>query len=306
MSDGHSGVSVYVAYPTLAKGEFGGQWPLPFFLKIGDRKAIFDEYVNYEDNVDPYIPFHLGPHLVRERCCLGAHFGVIVGDYVEESESLADAARGGRAGPALACLFNRTLVGWHRGRENVLESSQLARSFLRRFPRMKKKLEPGLARAHELGATKDLNELRCLFQRCVSLPVLVGPIHGDLHAKNVTFARLTQSSSISPRHDCGPLVYDAALLEASLLVDGFDEGRKEVREVMCPKQIDQLDSEIRNWLKSIKTLYDHVPLQESLIHPDPKNPSCWFHFLCCAESGFTHGKSNQGSINTRLRWLLHF
>ena len=280
MDDGNSGVSVYLAYPELAKGQNGqlGQWPLPYFLKIGDRKKIFDEYVNYEDNVDPYIPFHLGPHLISERCCLGAHVGVIVGDYVEESESLVECARNGRAGPAIACLFNRTLAGWHRGaQENEEESTQLGKSFLGRFPRQKKNLDARMARARELGATRELDELRGLFQRCNSTPVLVGAIHGDLHAGNVR-VRSTDAIVIDfTAHRRGPLVDDAAKLEASLMVDGFDEGKKYAREKMSKIEIERLDSDIRKWLKSIESLYDHIPLEQSLIHPNPKNRSCWFH-----------------------------
>jgi len=272
MDDGHSGVSVYLAHAELMKGQLG-EWPLPYFVKIGDRRKVFDEYVKYEDNVDPYVPFHLGPHLIRERCCLGASSGVIVGDFVEESEGLAQCAREGRAGPAIACLFNRTLAGWHRfAQQDEQESSQLARRLLRRFPRMSARLEPRLARARELGAIRSLDELRRLFQRCVSTPVLVGPIHNDLHAGNV-HVRATDAIVIDfAAHDRGPLLCDAATLEASLLVDGFREkGSGE------PGAKAELDATIRQWLESIEGLYDHVPLHASLIHPNPKNPACWFH-----------------------------
>jgi hypothetical protein len=281
INDGRSGVSVYLAYPELAKGQKGhlAQWPLPYFLKVGKREDILREYVNYEDHVDPYIPFHLGPHLIGERCCLGAHVGVIVGDFVEESESLVECARSGRAGPAIACLFSRTLAGWYRGaQENNLESTQLGKSLLGKFPRKKSKMDSRLARARELGATKELDELGKLFQQCVSTPVLVGAIHGDLHARNVR-VRATDAIVIDfAAHDhSGPLVYDAASLEASLLVEGFDHGEKFVRKDMTNEQVIELDVAVREWLESIKTLYDHIPLQALLIHPNPKNPSCWFH-----------------------------
>src|SRR5262249_39128276 len=97
MEDGRSGVAVYCAHAKPAAEQLG-RWPLPYFVKIGDRRKIFSEYVNYQDRVDPCIPFHLGPHLIPDRCCLGANAGVIVGDFVEESESLVDCAREGRAG----------------------------------------------------------------------------------------------------------------------------------------------------------------------------------------------------------------
>jgi hypothetical protein len=280
MSDGRSGVGVYLAHPELAKGHQGrlAQWPLPYFLKIGDRDKVLAEYVNYEEHVDPYIPFHLGPHLIRQRCCLGGREGLLVGDFVEESESLIDCARSGRAAQAIACLFNRTLAGWYRGaQEDKLDSAQLGRSFLRRFPRSHEGLRARVARARELGATKTLDELRGLFQKCDSLPVLVGAIHGDLHAGNVR-VRATDAILIDFfAHQTGPLVYDAACLEASLLVDGFDTGERLAPGEMSRGAAAELDARVREWMESVATLYDHVPLQALPIHPNPKNPACWFH-----------------------------
>ncbi len=264
MDDGRSGVNVYCAYAEL-EASIHGRWPLPYFVKIGDRQKVFEEYMNYEDNVDPYVPFHLGPHLIRERCCLGAKLGVIVGDFVEGSESLVDCARDGRAASAISCLFDRTLGGWHRGAQRKDdESCQLGKGFLSRFPRPNRLSAGRFERACELGATKTLLELRALFECCTSSPVLVGPIHGDLHAANVR-VRATDAIVIDfYAHKLGPLVYDAACLEASLLVDGF----------ACRNRAQIGASE---WLRSIESLYDHVPLEDVPTHPNPKNPSCWYH-----------------------------
>jgi hypothetical protein len=256
----HSVVSVYCAYNDLMAPNLGnlGQWPLPFFVKIGSRKKILIEYQNYVDNVAPYVPFHLGPHLVADRCCLGAYEGVIVGDFVEESESLLHCAQDGRAASAIACLFDRTLRGWYRG--SHLEERPFCEILKRHFPR--KISRDRFARACQLGARRDLKELRGLFECCKSTPVIVGPIHGDLHAANVR-VRATDAIVIDfYGHREDPLVYDAACLEASLLVDGFPSVRK---------------SKIKNWLQSISTLYDHVPLQGVLKQANPKNQSAWFH-----------------------------
>jgi len=258
MLGGRSGVSVYRAYAELAKGHLE-RWPLPFFVKLGDRDKIFTEYQNYENKVDPYIPFHLGPHLVQDRCVLGAHEGLIVGDYVDESESLIRCARDGRAVSAIACLFDRTLHSWYRSAR--IEARSLTDILSHRFPR---EISTGrFARARELGAKKDLAQLRELFERCTSTPVLVGPVHGDLHAANVR-VRATDAILIDfYAHRDDLLLYDAASLEASLLVDAFADGDR-----------DELDV----WLKSIAPLYDEVPLHAPL-NANPKNPSLWFH-LC--------------------------
>jgi hypothetical protein len=258
MDGGRSGVRVFRAYAELAEGIYG-QHPQPYFVKIGDRAKIFAEYKMYEEKVDPYIPFHLGPHLVRDRCCLGAKVGIIVGDFVEESENLCGCASEGRAATAIACLFDRTLLGWYRSATKV--STPICTGLLQNFPRPRKISINRLARARALGATHDLDELRSLFLRCDSQPVLVGPIHGDLHAANVR-VRATDAIVIDfCTHPNFPLVYDAACLEASLLVEGFADDKREIQE----------------WLSSVSSLYDNPLLDGTLPYPNPKGRSCWFH-----------------------------
>jgi hypothetical protein len=161
VSGGRSGVSVFRAHAELEQG-LAGRWPQPYFVKIGNRRKIFAEFEHYEGRVRPYVPFHLGPHLDSNRCCLGARKGVIVGDYVEESESLRDCACEGRAASAIACLFDRTLLGWHR----VFEARQtsIADDLNSRFP--KALVGARLNRARALGANYDLSQLRQLFQKC--------------------------------------------------------------------------------------------------------------------------------------------
>ena len=257
MNGGHSGACVYRAYAEL-EGGLHGRWPQPYFVKVGKRFQILAEYKVYEENVDPYVPFHLGPHLVRDRCCLGASKGVIVGDYVEEAESLLDCASQGRAASAIACLFDRTLLGWHR--ETSAEPISLATGLLRYFPRPHKFPKKRFARACTLGATLDLWRLRALFEECTSTPVLAAQIHGDLHAKNI-LVRATDAIVIDfYGHKKFPLVYDAACLEASLLVEGFVDD----------------DRDIEEWLLSLDQLYNY-PLMDGTLYINPKERSRWFY-----------------------------
>ena len=256
MDDGHSGVSVYRAYAELAGG-LEGLWPQPYFIKLGDRAKVLHEYKIYEENVDPYVPFHLGPHLIRGRCCLGAKDGILVGDYVEESESLRDCACTGRSATAIACLFDRTLVGWHRQARQVSQS--LSAGLMAKFPFIHN-ASPRMRRARELGATRSVKTLKKLFRRCTSQPVLVGPIHGDLHAANV---RVRASDAILidfAAHRNLPLVFDAACLEASLLIEGFAGDHRDAQE----------------WLKSVEDLYSAPVLDAVRAHPNPKDRSFWF------------------------------
>jgi hypothetical protein len=119
-----------------------------------------------------------------------------------------------------------------------------------------------MAKARELGAALDITALRGLFERCTSIPVLVGPIHGDLHSGNVR-VRATDAIVIDfVQHRDYPLVYDAACLEASLLVEGFANDKREPQE----------------WLESLKPLYETSPLEGAAVtQANPKNRSFWFH-----------------------------
>lgn len=258
MAEGRSGVGVYRAFPKVARSLLKSRWLLPYFIKIGKRKKIFAEYENYVDAVEGYVPFHLGPHLVQDRCCLGAKDEIIVGDWVEESESLRDCARNGRAATAIACLFDRTLHGWYRNAETIDKS--VAAVLAPRLPWRRIRGER-YRRAKELGATKTLGELRQLLRCCNSLGVVVSPIHGDLHASNVR-VRATDAIVIDFfAHDGAPILYDFASLEASLLVEGFS---------------DDLDADTARWMRSIQPLYT-TPLNMAPPLADPHDSHSWFY-----------------------------
>lgn len=260
---GLSGAKVYVAYPTLKMSYNIGRQPLPYFVKMDARDNVLKEYKNYQERVDPYIPFHLGPHLIGERCFLGARDGVIVGDYVEESESLVDCARAGRAAHAIACLFNRTLHGWYRdARENSGHHEK--------YPTFPDDIPPDRwKRAKSLGAKTKLKVLRERLSCCNSEQMMVGPIHGDLNGKNV---RVRGADAIVIdflwNRDDGDVLYDAANLEASLFVDGFAKDHLGMRAAL---------KDIKQSLESIWPIYRNSMLSLSPPHPDPENPSCWFY-----------------------------
>src|SRR5205809_1101738 len=77
-----------------------------------DAANIQEEWDNYREFVTNFIPFRLRPNLDENRCILGAKKGILVGDFVDESESLWDAARHGKARSVFYSLFDRTLGGW--------------------------------------------------------------------------------------------------------------------------------------------------------------------------------------------------
>lgn len=257
--EGKSGASVFRAYADLQKGLLG-QWPQPYFVKIGPRDKIFREFQNYGAVVSPYVPFHLGPRLIAERCHLAAGHGVIVGDFVERSESFRDCASRGRAGPAIASLFQSTLHGWYRLAEDDLTPIPKRLHFPRRKPPTRR-----LHFAKRLGLTKSLAALRKLYLRSMELtPVLTGPIHGDLHAANI-LVRGVDAILIDfcAHQDDMPILFDIACLEVSLLIDGFDKD----------------DRDTISWLRSIMPLYEAPLLRSPCATTHPKEPSAWF-FAC--------------------------
>ncbi len=257
LAGARSGAKVYRVYAELCGGVLG-EVTQPFIVKTASRDEIISEYVNYEDKVHPYIPFHLGPHLDYKRCCLGGNGGLLVLNYVTESETLLRCAGEGRSLPAIACLFDRTLFGWHRQAREV--DVPFAKPLAERFPTSINQDRLAIAQS-TFGATLGVDELKRLFSCCKSTPVLVGPIHGDLHATNVR-VRTSDAVIIDFRtQENYPLLFDAATLEASLLVEG-DFGS---------------DVEPREWFDAIKPLYEGTLFACLAPQPAPSSWSSWFY-----------------------------
>lgn len=260
MQDGLSGVNVFRAYVKLSAG-LEGKWPASYFVKVGERKKIGAEYFKYQAHALKYIPFNLAPRLTLERCGLGAREGIIVGDFVEQSEALRDAACTGRSVHALGTLFSRTLAAWrHNARKDNERSIPQALSHL--LPAGIDIPEERKALIRSFGAEPDLPQIRRLLDGCNAKPTLIGTIHGDLNASNILI-RLSDAILIDFEKLEGgqPLLYDAASVEAGLLVDGFANDTRDLGE----------------WLKSIESLYESHEMFEWRIPCHPKDGSAWFY-----------------------------
>ncbi len=257
MADGLSGVSAFRAYAVPAAGLLG-PWPMIHFVKIGAREKVVKEYQNYLGNALLYVPAHLSPKLNRERCELGASNGILVGDFVEEAEPLRDCASSGRAGAAIANLFNKTLRSWHQ-RGELDEIHSLGELLIERLHQPIP--EHRLKRIQALGATGDLDSLRDRVKAVESKPVKVGVTHGDLHATNV-LVRGTDAILIDFERlrNNAPLLCDLGSLEGGLLVEAFAADKRSPEE----------------WLDSVRELYEMPLLREPIKH-DPRDPSAWFY-----------------------------
>lgn len=261
MQDGLSGVNVFRAYSRQAAGLEEDKWPTSYFVKIGTRKQIAAEYLKYQVHALEYIPFNLAPRLTLERCGLGAREGIIVGDFVEQSEALRDVACAGRSAHAVGTLFSRTLTAWrHAAKKDDKRSIPEALSYL--LPAGIDIPDKRKARIRSLGTTANLEQIRRLLTKCDAKPILIGTIHGDLNTSNILI-RLSDAILIDfeKLEEGRPLLYDAASVEAGLLVDAFAYDKRTLED----------------WFRSIELLYDSHEMFEWRVPCHPKDGSAWFY-----------------------------
>ncbi len=260
--NGLSGVLTFRAYAVLRDSILGGHesYPYQYFVKLGNRDIIFNEYKAYRSIALDHIPFHLGPGLRLERCALGGQQGILVSDFVNGTERLIDCARENRAVPAIAGLFNVTLCAWHAGATKEAESMhEHAKKILpndARLPSQRRQL------AKELGATISPVQLKSRLDSLRMKPAMVGAIHGDLHAKNILVRNEDAVIiDIEKMASKAPVLFDHASLEAGMLVDGFAQDARSAKALLC----------------SVKPLYQRAFLIEyERWRCDPSEQSAWF------------------------------
>lgn len=227
-----------------------GPRPLPFFAKVDSRDKIDSEGFNYRFYAEHFIPFNLRPNLDPKRCLSGKDVGILVGNFVEKSESLIDAARRGHAQTALFSLFDNTLRGW---RLQATSSQGIVPAMSGVFSAAKLLAIPDRhPEARRLGATKTPQELEALLKALPIRPYLSAPMHGDLTPFNVR-VRGHDAILIDLAHTKqGPLVADAASLEVGLAFEAGD------------------DTDDKGWSELMDTLYS----RDCLLRPPvpPREP----------------------------------
>lgn len=224
LSGGNS-AKVFQAYASLRDSRIGLQ-PLPFFVKLDRRPKILRELKNYADCTSLFVPFYARPNLDPSRCALGFERGVLVGNFVEFSRSLAELVRDGTASRAIHSLFEDALRGWRRQAfidPNKTVLRRLAASFGGAvYPDSVKKgggrAERVARQAKTFGATRSATDLSAAIDNLPPIRHRCALAHGDLHADNVRVrdgqAILIDFASTQQR----PLTADPAALEASLIL----------------------------------------------------------------------------------------
>ena len=330
LQGGMSGTPAFQARASLGPGlgsvQQGptGAHPHQFFVKIGPRKTIIDEYDRYISHISEYIPFHLRPRLRLDRCNLGSTQGILVGDFVEGAEPLVTCARGARCGHAISNLFEKTLGGWRK--QQTLDTNRTLGQYLETkwyteesnalitLPLVRAKI------VKNLEGDTDVASLKQIFDAHGNTFALVAPAHGDMHATNVLVrhgdAILIDFEKLQQLY---PLTYDPASLEGGLLVEGFLE------------DLETKKFKLNELVEFIGPLYEQLAFKGRRTIPcRPGDPREWYYdavnqirtlswatenepgqyaltlALCLIRKGCNTHKSLEGKASTTARAIAFF
>lgn len=216
---GGRSANVFVAYAVF-RDSLVGPRPLPFFVKIDDRLTIANERSNYGLYASHFIPFNLRPNLDLLRCIEASRSGILVGNFVDRSESLWDVVCRGQGQAAIHSLFEEALRGWRV--QAFCEPPTIIEKSVAAALRDAKAFDYSRVKASHLTFAKSFGILATPIELWESLIGLTeqkyraAPMHGDLHGNNVRVrgndAILIDLASITT----GPLVADLAALETWL------------------------------------------------------------------------------------------
>lgn len=218
---GGRSASVFQAFGRLADSR-AGPYPLPFFAKLDRRNKIERELTNYEQCTTHFVPFYARPNLDHGRCVLGARHGLIVGNFVEHSESLLDLVDAGRAQHALHSVFDDALRGWRAQAQwsgsgpttGRITESMGGGALYGRAP--SSSLAKHGREAARFGSARNPEAIAAALDGLPPRQFLESMTHGDLHGENVR-VRSGQAIVIDfASVQAGPLVSDVAQLEVSL------------------------------------------------------------------------------------------
>ncbi|QPB24580.1 phosphotransferase [Rhizobium sp. 007] len=215
LTGGRSDARVFAVHRTM-DGSDGGVWPQPAFAKLDSPHKIALEYQNYRKYAEPFIPFGLRPNV--SGTYEGSEKALMVGNFVDRSESLWDLARRNVADEAINSLIDDTLAGWRAQAytrnpdygsiaaamqgAGIFDPEKLQRSHLKHAERQG--LRENFPKLWERLKAHSVHYRAC-------------PIHGDLHGENVRVRKgqaiLIDLASVAAR---GPAVADLASLEVWL------------------------------------------------------------------------------------------
>jgi hypothetical protein len=249
LSGGRAALNVFSVHAWLRKSVVGPR-PLPFFIKIATTRDISEERANYRDYADLFIPFHLRPNVVPERCVRGESLSSIVGNFVDESRPLREVLRTGQTPGIIFSLFENTLKGFRA--QPSADSFEITEGNLSDFVKARADAPSVaadvIALARSMGLEKSPVEIEAtLIEKTKNVKRPFRAYHGDLHPGNVMArgrdAIVIDFSAVRQ----GPITADPATLEVGLVFGTDDRDR--------PKDFEE-------WKALVDEIYSGVPIHK--------------------------------------------
>ncbi len=251
---------VFCAFASLENSRVG-PLPLPFFVKFDTSEMITRELRNYEECTTLHVPFNQRPNLDFSRCLVSYSTGVIVGNFVEQSESLSEVIDRGSGRDALHSLFEGALRGWRRqafydddrylAEGNILDRLHWSCPLNYNKGRQRRLRE----RQQSIGSgASGFDELEAMLRALPPFRFRFGMTHGDLHGNNVRVsgrdAILIDFASVAE----GPLTVDPAALDVSLMMD-----------------TERVTGD--DWIRLADSIYSETALRPPAVPPRPEHPA---------------------------------
>jgi hypothetical protein len=259
-----------------------GPHPLPFFAKIDRPALIVAEQGCYQRYAESHIAWYLRPNLQPGRCLIGADSGILVGSFVDKSESLWSQIMQGRAEKAIKSLFVETLAGWrHTGASAQTELGSIPPSLEGVFAHANVRRRYVKAAA-ALGFTRDPQDVWEGFLNLPSRTWAKAPIHGDLHAQNVRVRGQDAIIIDLAKVTLGPPGADPACLEVWIAF-----------EMPCPGH--EVDEAV--WLRTVQELFAY----RQVASPPGVNPSAPLAWL---RDGVIHTRAVALGSSTPVEYVI--
>jgi len=266
LTKGLSGARVLAVYAEFPEAE-AAPYPLPYFAKIDSCRRILKEYEAYDRFVIRHVPFSQRPNCEPKRCLLGLTDGILVGDFVDNSQSLSDVVRGGGARSIIHSLFDDALRGWRQQAYRRNDRTSLA-EIQTTILKPDQIQDAHVQTAKAFGARLNAVELVHLLDDPAKHQYRRGPVHGDLNAQNI---RVRNGEAILIdfyKSDIGALVSDLASLEVaicfSLEADTSWAGDKDGAYLSSER--------FKEWRRHIDTLFTFQTGEFGMVPPLQEQP----------------------------------
>lgn len=277
LTKGFSGARVLAIFAEFAEGEVA-PYPLPYFAKIDTCKHILREYEAYDRFVTRYVPFSQRPNCEPKRCLLGLEDGILVGDFVDDSVSLADIIRPNGARAIIHSLFDDALRGWRQQafRRNERMSLSEIRNRIVDPQRIK---AAHIATAKTFGKTMGATDLTDLLDDSGRHSYRRGPMHGDLNTQNIRVRNGEAVLIDFYKSDIGPLAADLASLEVAICFSieadtPWIEGQEQESYIQSDR--------FTEWRRHIDSLFTFKPGEFGMVPPLQEQPCVhgWMWSAC--------------------------